>query len=241
MAKRLTDTDIWDKEWFMNLPPKLKCLVKFVRDKCDLAGVWSPNWALACTYIGDKVTEQELVSIDEGKQFVKLESGKIFCVDFIQFQNGTLSDKSPIHIKILSLLKSHNIPYPYPIHRVLNRGVVVVGVKEVVKERVKVGEEKSLEELVFPFESEGFKNAWNILHGQKKWKKKGFDALQASLKKLGNYTEATAINIIEDCIAGEWQGLVTDKYDKQNGKQQQQGNQLGSLEAEADRILRGES
>ena len=33
MAKRFTDTELWDKEWFMKLSPKLKCLVKLVRDK----------------------------------------------------------------------------------------------------------------------------------------------------------------------------------------------------------------
>ena len=146
MAKRLTDTDIWDKEWFMQLSPKLKCLVKFVRDKCDLAGVWNPNWRLAEIYIGESVTESELVSIDSGKQFVKLENGKIYCIDFVQFQNGKLTSKSPIHTKILSLLESHGIPYPYPINRVLDTPIVEVivgvGVKEVVgvKEKVEVAE-----------------------------------------------------------------------------------------------------
>lgn len=133
MAKRLTDTDIWDKEWFMKLSPKLKCLVKFVRDKCDLAGVWNPNWELAKIYIGDVVTEKELIEIDNGQQFAKLGNGKIFCIDFINFQNGKLSNKSPIHIKILSLLENHGIPYPYPINTLLNRGIVIVDV--VVKEK----------------------------------------------------------------------------------------------------------
>ena len=40
MPKRFTDTDIWEKEWFMSLKPTEKCLVKYVRDKCDLAGIW---------------------------------------------------------------------------------------------------------------------------------------------------------------------------------------------------------
>ena len=81
--------------------------------------------------------------------------------------------------------------------------------------------EAEKEELFFPFFSEEFKTHWNILHQQKKWKKKSFSALQASLRKLSNYPEHIAIKIIHDCIAGEWQGFVTDKYDKKNnyGKQ----------------------
>ena len=118
MAKRFTDTELWDKEWFMKLSPKLKCLVKMVRDKCDLSGVWSPNWIIANTYIGEKVTEEELLSINNGLQFEKNENGKIICLDFIRFQYGKLSDKSPVHRKILSILEFHKIEYKHPIDRV---------------------------------------------------------------------------------------------------------------------------
>lgn len=127
MAKRFTDTELWDKEWFMLLSCKLKCLVKLVRDKCDLSGVWSPNWKLACDYIGEKVTAAELIAIDEGKQFLMLENGKILCIGFIEFQYGVLSEKSPVHRKVLSVYSSHGlkydknqIGYQYPIDRVSN-------------------------------------------------------------------------------------------------------------------------
>jgi len=140
MAKRFTDTELWDKEWFMELPCKLKCLVKFVRDKSDLSGVWSPNWIIANTYIGEKVCESDLLNIDNGKQFVKIDSGKIFCIGFVDFQYGTeLSEKSPVHRKIISLLNQHgifenyqNIGYKYPINRVQDKD------KEEVKEKDKV-------------------------------------------------------------------------------------------------------
>ena len=71
MAKKFTDSNLWDKEWFMNLKPRLKCLVKFVRDKSDICGVWSPNYIIATTYIGEKVTEKDLLTIDDGQQFLR--------------------------------------------------------------------------------------------------------------------------------------------------------------------------
>lgn len=107
--KRFTDTDIWDKEWFMSLSPKLKCLVKFVRDKCDHSGVWQPNWILAATYIGEIVDEKELLSIDGGKQFEKMKCGKIYCVGFVFFQYGELKETCMPHRKVISLLKKHGI------------------------------------------------------------------------------------------------------------------------------------
>jgi hypothetical protein len=110
MAKRFTDSLIWEKEWFMNLPPHVKCLVKYVRDKCDCAGIWNPNFKLASVYIGETVTEEMLLTIDNGKQFKKLEDGKIYCIDFIQFQYGSnLNPASPVHRKILSIIDKHKI------------------------------------------------------------------------------------------------------------------------------------
>lgn len=109
MSKRFTDTEIWDKEWFMSLPPKLKCFVQYVRDKCDAAGIWQPNWVLAKTYIGEKFTEDDLLGIDKGNQFHKLPNGQICCIGFVNFQYGELTPSCPPHRKVIALLKKHGI------------------------------------------------------------------------------------------------------------------------------------
>jgi len=112
MPKRFTDTELWDKEWFMSLSTKHKCLVKYVRDKCDIAGIWNPNYTLASIYIGEKVFQEELLSIDNGKQFELLNDGKIYCIGFIEFQYGTtLNPNSPIHNKIIEILKKYDITF----------------------------------------------------------------------------------------------------------------------------------
>jgi len=145
MAKRFTDTDMWDREWYMALPCRLKCLVKLIRDKADLSGVWSPNWIIASTYIGEPVNEQELLLIDNGNQFKKMQNGKIFCIGFIEFQYGELSEKSPVHRKILSLLKQNDlldeykkIGYQYPIDRVQEEDKDKEEEKEEEKESVPI-------------------------------------------------------------------------------------------------------
>jgi hypothetical protein len=110
MPKRFTDTEIWDKEWFMSLQPRMKCFVKYVRDKCDLAGIWHPNYMLASVMIGENVTEQELLNVDDGNQFTKLQDGKVFCIGFVEFQYGnTLNPASPVHKKVLSVLEKHQV------------------------------------------------------------------------------------------------------------------------------------
>src|SRR4051812_48567193 len=96
MKKRMTDTEIWDKEWFMNLSPKHKCLIRYLFDKCDAAGVWTPNWKLATLHIGVEVSDTDL-SVIPAEQYEKIQGGKIYLKGFISFQYVTLSETSPAH------------------------------------------------------------------------------------------------------------------------------------------------
>lgn len=112
MSKRFVDTELWDKKWYMSLSPKLKCLAKYVRDKCDIAGIWDCNYQLASVYIGEQVTEEELLGIDNGKQFEKITDEKVYCTGFIEFQYGqTLNEQSPVHKKVMDILDKYGIEY----------------------------------------------------------------------------------------------------------------------------------
>lgn len=120
MAKRFTDTEIWDKEWFMKLPLKGKLLIRFLFDKCDCAGVWSANWMLASAYIGEPVSEKDLAQL--AGQVEKIAPGKFFLPRFIEFQYGELSESCRPHARIFQALKKHDlyervfIGYPKGIH-----------------------------------------------------------------------------------------------------------------------------
>jgi len=67
------------------------------------------------------------------------------------------------------------------------------------------------EGLILPYQSEDFKNAWEMLSNEPKWRKKTTHALSLSLEKLAGYPELIAIKMIKDCIGGGWQGLVEPK------------------------------
>ncbi len=113
--KRFTDIEIWDKEWYMELTPTHKCLMKYIFDKCDASGCWKPNWKLASLHIGEKVTFADLNHLPND-QWETLPNGKIFISDFIKFQYGNLSDKSPAHKPIFIAIEKNNLS-----DRVFNR------------------------------------------------------------------------------------------------------------------------
>lgn len=110
MAKRFVDTEIWQKEWFGELPSKIKCLVFYILGNCDCAGIFEANYRNLEFYIGDKFTEKDILSI---KQIVKLPNGKFFWTDFINFQYGAnleeLNPKFSVHKGIIKILKKNGI------------------------------------------------------------------------------------------------------------------------------------
>lgn len=104
--KRFTDTEIWDKEWFMALSIKKKCIIRYLFDKCDASGVWTPNWILISAQIGETITVEDLNGLEDHFEWI---GKKIYLTDFIEFQYGKLSENCRPHDKIFSLLKKHNL------------------------------------------------------------------------------------------------------------------------------------
>lgn len=132
MAKRLTGTDKWDKAWFRKLEPKYKCFWEYIRDKCDLVGLWEIDFESASFHIGDKINEVDVLKIFDTR-LTKIED-KILIMDFCHFQYGeVLNLKSPIHKKIKDILDKHTL-YDTLYNRVVN----TLQVKEevIVKEEV---------------------------------------------------------------------------------------------------------
>jgi len=106
--KRFTDIEIWDKEWYMELTPKHKCLMKYIFDKCDSSGCWKPNWRLASLHINDEVNYSDLAYLPKD-QYEILDNGKIFIPDFIKFQYGKLSKECRPHLPIIATVEKNDL------------------------------------------------------------------------------------------------------------------------------------
>lgn len=91
----------------MKLSLKGKLLIRLLFEKADPAGVWSPNWTLASQYIGVEILPSDMNEISS--RVDRLENGKYYVLDFIEFQYGTLSENCKPHTRIIALLKKHGI------------------------------------------------------------------------------------------------------------------------------------
>ena len=108
MKKRFFDCDIWDDEWFMNLPEKAKLLWLFMLAKCDNAGIWEPNWKLATFMIGTAINA-ELLNLIGDERVCLLPNGRVLIKKFIRFQYGELSEASPPHKHVKKILLANGI------------------------------------------------------------------------------------------------------------------------------------
>ena len=147
MPKRMTATEKWDKEWFMSLSPKLKCLWCYINDRCDQAGMWEINYRLATMHIGEQITKADFNHFGDRVEFFV---DKVWIVGHVDFQCGTLSEKSPAHKPVFKLLKKYSL-----LDRVLNRvsNTLQEKEKEIEKEIEEEKESKSR------FENDSFSTA----------------------------------------------------------------------------------
>lgn len=113
MAKRFTDTELWGKEFFLKYSMKQKLLLRYLYDSCDNAGIYEPNYILLEVFIGEKITEDDILSLNtDKKRIVKLENGKFYLTRFIKFQQGDfLNPKNNAHKQIIAILKENRVRY----------------------------------------------------------------------------------------------------------------------------------
>ncbi|MCK4575521.1 HNH endonuclease [candidate division WOR-3 bacterium] len=109
MAKRFTDTEIYNKKWFRELTPTEKCFWRYICDACNHAGIWEVDFETAGFFINKKLNESRLREIFKDR-YVEIDNGKRwFIVGFIEFQYGKLSGGNPAHISVIKILNKHGI------------------------------------------------------------------------------------------------------------------------------------
>lgn len=113
MPKRLADTEIWNKDWFLDLSLKQKLLVKFLFDNCDCAGVYQISYRNLRNCFGEEITREDFIGI---KQVKFIADDKVFIEDFISFQylnadRPYLNPNNKAHLGVIRRLIKNNIDY----------------------------------------------------------------------------------------------------------------------------------
>lgn len=114
MAKRFSGTEKWENPWFCSLTPIYKLFWIYLNDRCNIAGIWEPNWPLVKFHLW----EEKLDVIIFGERIKVLPSGKWYIVPHILFQQkinslNDLNPKNKAHLGIIRILEKEGLQSPF--------------------------------------------------------------------------------------------------------------------------------
>lgn len=90
MPKRFTATEIWDEDWFIDLPKEYKLFWFYIKDKCDQAGFFKVNVISFCRATGTTIEAETAIDLfNKGKKRLRKVNNELWLIeDFFQFQYG---------------------------------------------------------------------------------------------------------------------------------------------------------
>lgn len=112
MAKRFTGTEIWDEDWFVELPKDYKLFWFYMKDKCDQAGFFKINIRQFNSLHETNIeTETVLELFNKGKKRLRKVNGSMWLIeDFFKFQYGRkFNDKNVVHLGIEKIYSGHGV------------------------------------------------------------------------------------------------------------------------------------
>ena len=156
MAKRYTDSEKWQDNWFTDLTNDQKIIWIYLLDHCDNAGIWKMNIRNLNYFCSTNISVEEFIFIFS-KRLTKINEELFLINKFCSFQYGPdfLNSKNKAVISALDKLtqlkvveKVNNtytlsIPYQYPTDRIKEKEED----KEQDKEEVKEQYEEEVKEI----------------------------------------------------------------------------------------------
>lgn len=114
MAKRFTDSNKWDDDWFLELSIEYKLAWNYICDRCDAVGVWKPSRKAIAFHLGVDVDLVEFLKICGKDRIFVMPGGNWWIRKFCFFNYGDLevsTSKTSLHY--IKLLKNHGLWIEY--------------------------------------------------------------------------------------------------------------------------------
>ena len=103
MAKRLSDTDKWNDDWYLSLSNDYRIIWQWLLDKCNHAGICRRSIQLLNMDCNTQVTEDQMIEIMDGRVIVL--DNKWFIPKFLCFQYNDLTSNRAVIVSAIKELK----------------------------------------------------------------------------------------------------------------------------------------
>lgn len=112
MAKRLTDTEKWNDDWFLSLPNDYRIIWQWLIDNCNHAGVCKRSMTLLNMMCKTSITETEMV--DAMFDRVLVVGNNWFIPKFLKFQYPNLHSDKPVIVSVRKELAKNGLEKHIP-------------------------------------------------------------------------------------------------------------------------------
>lgn len=112
MPKRFTATEIWEEDWFLEMPQEYKLFWFYLKDKCDHAGMFKVNIKVFNSLNGANInTETVLEYFNKGKKRLRKVNGSMWLIeDFFSFQYGqTFNTNNRMHESAKKIYEKNDV------------------------------------------------------------------------------------------------------------------------------------
>lgn len=107
MAKRLTDTEKWNDDWYISLSNDYRIIWQWLLDNCNHAGICKRSIRLLNLMCNTSVLEKDLVLAMDGR--VIIVENNWFIPKFLKFQYASLHSNRPVIISVVKELEKNNL------------------------------------------------------------------------------------------------------------------------------------
>jgi hypothetical protein len=222
MPKRFSDSELWNRDWFLNLEGRHQLFCLYLRDQCDHAGVWNPSFKRFEQSTGFRINPSDYISAcnkDGAIRIIILENGKWWITGFIedQYKTKELTPSNYAYRGVINSLDFNQVPYESIGYKVGDRKPLE-GAKDKdkdkdkdIKKREYEGETKK--QIEHHWKTPTFQLAWNTWKEYKKdqyrFTYKSPKSEQLALDQLfRDYAaEELAIAAIENSMAQGYRGI----------------------------------
>lgn len=107
MAKRFTDTEKWNDDWYISLDNDYRIIWQWLLDNCNHAGICKRSIKLLNLMCNANISEDEM--IDKMESRVLVVGNVWFIPKFLKFQYKTLKSKKPAIVSAVSELVKYDL------------------------------------------------------------------------------------------------------------------------------------
>lgn len=103
MAQRLTDTSKWDEDWFLDLPPKMKCVVHWLDFNRDGAGIQPISFNKLSSLIKEPINRTEFDQYF-GDRYLWLADGRrVWDIEYLEREMKKFGATNRAHLNIAKM------------------------------------------------------------------------------------------------------------------------------------------